>query len=120
MKRLFLAIAFLLCVLPLSAAAGTKQSASINLSDPVVVSGTHLEPGQYTVRWNGSGSDVQVQFLQGKKELVAVPATLISQHNEVSPAITMCSTRDGSKTISEIDLSKVTLQFPEKAETASK
>jgi hypothetical protein len=120
MKRLVLTLALLLCVLPLSAVAGTKQSASINLSEPVVISGTHLRPGDYVIRWNGTGSDVQVQFLQGKKELVSVSAKLLSQHNAESPAITMRSTDDGSKTISEIDLSKVTLQFPEKTDTASK
>jgi hypothetical protein len=85
-----------------------------------VISGTHLEPGEYTVRWNGTGSDVQVQFLQGKKEIVSVPAKVIAHSNPTNPAITMRSTEDGSKTISEIDLSKVTLQFPEKTESASK
>jgi hypothetical protein len=119
MNRLVFSLAFLLCVLPLSAVAGTKQSASIDLSEPVVISGAHLEPGHYVVRWNGTGSDVQVQFLNGKKELVSVPAKLISQNNEESPAVTLRSTQDGSKTISEIDLSKVTLQFPEKTEMAS-
>jgi plastocyanin domain-containing protein len=120
MKRIYLILALLLCVLPLSAVAGTKQSASINLSEPVVISGTHLQPGEFTVRWNGTGSDAQVQFLQGKKEIVSVPAKVITQSNPTSPAITMRSTQDGSKTISEIDLSTVTLQFPEKTESASK
>ena len=99
MKRWFFSLAFLLCVLALSAMAGTKQSASIQISEPIVISGTHLEPGEYRVHWSGTGSDVQVQFLQGKKELASVPATLVSQHNPESPAITMRSTRDGSKTI---------------------
>ena len=120
MKRICLALTALLCVLPLSSTAGTKQSAVINISDPVVVNGTHLEPGDYTVRWNGTGSDVQVQFLKGKKEVASVPAKVIAQSNSNSPAITMRSTEDGSKTISEIDLSKVPLQLPEKTESASK
>ena len=120
MKRICLALAALLCVLPLSAVAGTKQSASINISQPVVISGTHLQPGDYTVRWNGTGDNVQVQFYQGKKEIATAPAKIISQSNPVSPAITLRSTDDGSKTIGEIDLSRVTLQFPGKTESASK
>ncbi len=120
MKRICLILAFVLCVLPLNAVAGTKQSATISLSEAVVISGTHLQPGEYVVRWNGTGSEAQVQFLQGKKELVTVPAKVISQSNPMSPAITMRPTGDGAKTISEIDLSKVTLQFPEKAEAAQK
>jgi hypothetical protein len=74
MKRICPRPTFLLCVLPLSAVAGTKHSATINISDPVVVNGTHRKPGDYTVRWNGTGSDVRVQFVQGKKEVVSVPA----------------------------------------------
>ena len=120
MKRICLTLTALLCVLPLSAMAGTRQSAKINISDPVVVKGTHLEPGDYAIRWNGIGSDVRVQFLRGKSEVVSVPAKVIAQSSSNSPAITMRSTEDGSKTISEIDLSKVTLQFPEKTESASK
>src|SRR5439155_27301246 len=49
MKRLLMIIAFVLCVLPLIAVAGTKQSVSINLSESVVISGTHLQPGEYTL-----------------------------------------------------------------------
>lgn len=120
MKRISLIVALLLCVLPLTAVAGTKQSASIELTEPVVISGTHFQPEHYMVRWNGTGSDVQVQFLNGKKELVSVPAKPINQKNQESPAITMRSTGDGSNTIREIDLSKVSLQFSENAEAASK
>lgn len=120
MKRICLILALLLCVLPLSVAARTKQSASINISDPVVISGTHLQPGDYTVRWSGTGSDVQVQFYQGKKQVVSTPAKVVSESNANSLEITMRPTEDGSKTISEIRLSKVTLQFPAKTEAASK
>lgn len=120
MKRICMMVTALLCVLPFSAMAGTKQSATISISEPVVINGTHLAPGDYTVRWSGTGSDAQVEFLHGKKEVVSVPAKVIAQSNSNSPAITMRSTEDGSKTISEIDLSKVTLQFPEKTESASK
>jgi hypothetical protein len=112
MKRICLTPTFLLCVLPLSAVAGTKHSATINISDPVVVNGTHLKPGDYSVRWNGTGSDVRVQFVQGKKEVVSVPAKVIARSSSDSPAVTTCSDEDGSKTISEIDLSKMTLRFP--------
>ena len=42
---------------------------------------------------------------------------MISQRNPNSPAITMRPASDGSKTIGEIDLSKVTLQFAEKTES---
>jgi hypothetical protein len=113
MKRQLLTVALALCALPLTALAGTKQSASIDLGQAVVISGTHLQPGQYVVRWDGSGSDVKVKFLKGNKELVSVPAKLISQNNAMSPAVRIGSAEDGSQTINEIDLSKITLKFTE-------
>jgi hypothetical protein len=120
MKRICLILALVLCVLPLNVAAGTKQSATINISEPVVIAGTHLQPGEYTVRWTGTGSDAQAQFFQGKKEIVSVPVKVITQSNPMSPAITMRPAEGGLKTISVIDLSKATLQFPEKTEAAQK
>ncbi len=120
MKRICLIFVALLCVLPLRAMAGTKQSATINISEPVVISGNHLQPGEYKIHWNGTGDNVQVQFYQGKKEVASTPAKVISQSNSTIPAITMRSTQDGSKTVNEIDLSKVTLEFPQGTESASK
>jgi hypothetical protein len=99
---------------------GTKQSATINISEPVVIAGTHLQPGEYTVRWTGTGSDAQAQFLQGKREILSVPVKVVAQNNPISPAVTMRPAEAGLKTISAIDLSKLTLQFPEKTESAQK
>ena len=96
MKQICLILAVLLCVLPLSVAAGTKQSASINISEPVVVSGTHLQPGDYIIRWSGTGQDAEVQFYQGKKQVVSTPAKVVRESNANSPAITMRPTGDGS------------------------
>jgi len=110
---LLLTVASLLTLLPMSAMAGTKNSANVSFSDPVVISGTHLKAGDYTVRWNGTGSDVQVQVMQDKKELATVPAKLITQHNDRSPVIVTSAASDGSTTIKEIGLSNVTLRFSE-------
>jgi len=110
---LLLTVASLLCFLPMSAMAGTKDSTTINLTDPIVMSGTQLRPGDYTVRWIGTGSDVQVKFLQDNKEVVTVSAKVVNQHNDRVPVLVTGTTNSGSTTIKEIGLSKITLQFSE-------
>lgn len=116
MKRIVLIFGFVLCVLSLSAVADTKQSGSITLSNSVVVSGTQLNPGAYVVRWDGTGPEVQVQFLHDGKELVSLPGKLVKQRNQYNSSVTTSVTEDGSRTISEIGFSKVTLQFTPKTE----
>ena len=120
MKRISLTLALLLCVLSVSAVAGTKQGGTINLIDPVVISGTQLQPGEYVVRWSGAGPNVQVQFLRDGKPVATVPGKVVAQRNPYDSAVVLRSTNDGVKTISEIDFSKVTLQFQPATEFAAK
>lgn len=120
MKYISLILALLLCVLSVNAVAGTKQGGTINLVDPVVISGTQLRPGEYVVRWSGTAPNVQVQFLRDGKLVVTVPGKLITQRNPYDSAVVLRSTNDGVKTISEIDFSKVTLQLQPATEFATK
>jgi hypothetical protein len=111
LKYLLLVVASLLSFFPMNAMAAQKQSAKINFSDVIVVAGTQLKPGDYTIRWDGASSDVQVQFLRDSKEIVSAPAKLVNQHHDVSPVIATDSTSDGVKTLKEVRLSKISLQF---------
>jgi hypothetical protein len=120
MKRISLILALLLCVRSVSAVAGTKQSATINLADPAVISGTQLQPGEYVVRWSGTCPDVQIQFLRDGKPVATVPGKVIAQRNFYDSAVVLRATDNGSKTISEIDFSKVTLQLQPASEVATK
>jgi hypothetical protein len=110
MKYLLLVVVSLVSLFPLNAIAGNKQSANVNLSDPIVVAGTQLKPGDYTVRWSGAGSDVQVQFMQGKKELVSAPAKLVNKHHNTSPMI-LTDSANGAVTLKELGLSDISLEF---------
>jgi hypothetical protein len=48
------------------AGAASKNRSSIQLTEPTAVGSVLLQPGDYTVQWNGAGPDVQVTFLHGK------------------------------------------------------
>ena len=58
-----------------SAFAATK--ASLQLSNPVMVNGTKLKPGDYKVEWEGTGPNVELSIMQGKNVVAKVPAHVV-------------------------------------------
>jgi len=73
LKNLLLGAALLLA----TGAFADVNKGSMQLGDAVTVAGKQLPAGDYSVKWEGSGSSVQVTFLQGKKVLATAPARLI-------------------------------------------
>jgi hypothetical protein len=62
-------------VLASTAFASTKGS--MELSNAVTINGTTLKPGDYRVEWDGTGPNVEVSFIQGKKILAKVPGQIV-------------------------------------------
>ena len=71
-KSLVLGLALLLAS---SAFAGTK--ASLQLSNPVMLNGTTLKPGDYKVEWEGSGPNVELSILRGKNVVAKTTAHVV-------------------------------------------
>jgi hypothetical protein len=71
-KSLVLGLALLLAS---SAFAATK--ASLQLSNPVLLNGTTLKPGDYKLQWEGSGPNVELSIIQGKNVVAKVPAHMV-------------------------------------------
>ena len=97
-KGLVLGLALLLAT---SAFAANKGS--LMVSDPVTVSGKSLAAGEYTVKWEGNGPNVELNILQGKNVVATIPARMIDLDRS-APGNTSVVKRngDGSKTLSEI------------------
>ena len=97
-KGLLLGLALLLATSAFAANKGSFQ-----VSDPVTVSGKQLARGEYTVKWEGNGPNVELNILQGKKVVATIPARLIDLDRS-APGNTSVIKRneDGSKTLSEI------------------
>jgi hypothetical protein len=62
-------------ILASTAFASTKGS--LELTNPVMVNGTTLKPGDYKVEWDGAGPNVEISILQGKKVLAKVPGQVV-------------------------------------------
>jgi hypothetical protein len=72
-KTIVLGVAVLLASTAFAANKGTLQ-----VRESVEVNGQQLPAGVYQVRWDGSGSNVEVRFMQGKKEVAKTTAKLVS------------------------------------------
>ncbi len=96
--------------LSLTAAAASKQSGKITVSDHVAVSDTQLHPGEYVVRWSGTGEDVQVTFLHDGNEVVSLTGTILQRENKVASTTTRPG-EGGARVLSEIALPQVTLML---------
>jgi hypothetical protein len=107
-KSLFTAI--MVFSIPALAFAGPKNSANLNLDQPVKVAGTQLAPGHYRLIWEGTGSNITVSFTEGKATVATASAKLVSnQANE--EAIETSTAADNTTVLRAIDLKKFSIQF---------
>jgi hypothetical protein len=111
-SRLLTLATLMLFAFSLASWAKTKDSADVTLPQAVEISGTHLAPGSYHLLWTGSGPNVKVSFLQGRKQVVTAPATL-EQHKDPysGTALVTKAAPSGAPQLAGIMLRDVTLHF---------
>ena len=71
-KGLLLGLALLLATSVFAANKGSLQ-----VSDPVSVNGKQIAPGDYTVKWEGNGPNVELNILHGNNVVATVPARMV-------------------------------------------
>jgi hypothetical protein len=97
---------FLGLVLLLATTAFAANKGSLQVQEPVTVSGTTLSPGEYKVEWEGSGSNVELSIVQGKKVVAKVPAHMVDlSQPAASNAAVVTKNNDGSRSLSEVRFS---------------
>jgi hypothetical protein len=75
----------------------------LDLSESVSVQGHQLAPGDYKVEWNGTGPNVQLNFLQGKETMVTVPAHVILEHiRNDGDGYAYVTEKDGQRDLTEV------------------
>jgi hypothetical protein len=107
MKRIqYTAFLSMLALLsPLSAFARDKNQHSVEILDSVQVGSTQLKPGNYKVEWQGSGPEVQVNFVRDGKTVATVPGTLKTNDAHVADEIVTDTTNANATMLKEIDFS---------------
>jgi len=105
MKLSKLSLAFFGSALLLSSAAvaGDSNKSSLQLYEKVNVEGKALNPGKYSITWDGSGPNVQVTVSQGKQTVATFPAHLTGQATRnTEDAYGSAAETDGSRTLTAI------------------
>jgi len=59
--------------------AGDANKGKLHLEDRIIIDGTPVNPGNYTVEWTGTGPSVQVTLWHGKQTVVTFPAHITEQ-----------------------------------------
>jgi hypothetical protein len=98
-KGLLLGLALLLATSVFAA----SNKGSMELLNAVTVSGKQLPAGDYSVKWDGSGPNVELNILRGNKVVATTPARLIDLTRTASSnAAVVKSNDDGSRSLAEI------------------
>ena len=99
-----------LVLLSVSAWAGDKMKANIQINQTLHVGSTQLDPGEYKMTWTQSGSNAEVTFSRSKKVIATVPAQATHERSGYSsPALRIVGV---SNTLVGVDLPEVSLSFP--------
>jgi hypothetical protein len=107
----------------LASSAFASNKASLLLREAVEVNGQQLAPGDYQVRWDGTGSNVEVSFIQGKKEIAKTSAKVVTLNEAYNTDSAVLDHNGGKATVSELRFAgkkfALALGATEKAEMSS-
>ena len=99
-KGLLLGLALLFATGAFAAAA---NKGSVQLFDSVSVSGKQLAKGTYSVKWDGSGPNVELSFLQGNVVVATTSARVVDlSQKTANDAAIVKNGADGTKVLSEL------------------
>ena len=96
-KSLLLGLTLLLAVGAFAANKGSMQ-----ILDPVNVNGKTLPAGEYSLQWDGTGQNVQVSILRGKKVVATAPAHLVDLDKSAQSNQALVKSSDGNRSLSEV------------------
>jgi hypothetical protein len=114
-KGLLLGLALLLATSGFAANKGSLQ-----VDNPVTINGKQLAAGEYTVKWDGAGPNVELNILKGKNVVATVPARMLDlEQSPVRDSIITSVNSDGQKSLNEIRFSGKKFAFTVNAESAN-
>lgn len=89
--------------LTLASSAFAASKANLTLNHPTNINGAQLKAGDYKLEWDGSGPNVEVSIVQGKKIVTKVPAKIVDLDKApTNDAALMKQNSDGSTTLSGV------------------
>jgi hypothetical protein len=86
----------------LASSAFAASKGHLALQAPTSVNGVQLKAGDYKLQWDGTGPEVQVSIMQGKKVVATVPATIVELKTPAQNDSATVSTADGTSSLAEV------------------
>ena len=83
-------------------AAFASSKGSLHLTEAVEISGQQLAAGDYSVRWQGSGSAVELSIMQGGKEIAKTTAKEVALERAPDGDVAVIDHSNGKAAVSEI------------------
>jgi hypothetical protein len=94
---------FLVVMVLAAGSALASSKGSLELQHPTSVAGKQLAKGSYTLRWEGTGDQVDLKIYQGKNVVASTPARLVKvEHPIASDSAVVNPDADGGFSLSEI------------------
>ena len=86
--------------LTLASSAFAASKATLTLNNPTSINGTKLKAGDYKLEWDGSGPNVEVSIMQGKKVITKVTAKVVDlNQSSANDAALLKQNSDGTTTL---------------------
>jgi hypothetical protein len=96
-------MAILVAMVFVAVNAWAASKGSLDLQHRTNVGGKQLASGNYTVRWEGTGDQVEVKIYNGNKLVATAPARVVKVESRQSYDTALVSAnQDGTVTLSEI------------------
>jgi hypothetical protein len=86
----------------LASSAFASNKGSLQVREALEVNGQQLAPGDYQLRWDGTGANVEVSFMQGKKEVAKASAKVVALDKAYGYDSAVVDHSSGKATVSEI------------------
>jgi len=86
----------------MATAAFASNKGTLSIQEAVEVNGQQIPAGNYQLRWEGNGPNVELAFMQGRKEVAKASAKVIQLDQASAYDSAVVDHSSGKATVSEI------------------
>ncbi len=86
----------------LASSAFASNKGTLRVHESSEVAGQQLAAGEYQLRWDGAGSNVEVSFMQGRKEIAKASAKVVALDKASDYDAAIVDHSNGKATVTEV------------------
>lgn len=86
----------------LASSAFASNKGTLQVRESVEVNGQQIAPGEYQLRWEGTGPNVEVSVMQGRKEVAKAWAKVLALDKASDYDAAILDHASGKATVSEV------------------